>query len=160
TIVMCMLVLFKSAGLKHSHPATLYIFFHLYTFTWRLFGLTNGAPTMFSDWGPAYAAVTEDEIVRAAILADVALISFPIACVMAAKRTAASEQELTANVPTLNRKVIWTVVALAAPLGIFGQLTYSVVPDTIVTPGMAGTMNIGAARDSGYVQILQTWPGL
>ncbi len=159
-LIVCAIALFQ-CRLTHSHPATLYLFFHVYTFTWRLFGLMNGAPTLFTDWGPGFAPLREDEMVRAAVLADIALAAFTIACVIVARRRAVDEVEVDATtVPILNRKIIWVVVAVAMPLGIFGQVTLSVVPETVFNPGMSGTMNVGAMRDSGYLQILPTWPGL
>ena len=34
--------------LSFWHPATVYLVFHFYSFTWRAIGLVNGAPPMYA----------------------------------------------------------------------------------------------------------------
>jgi hypothetical protein len=66
--------LIRHGRLAHSHPATIYLFFHVYAFTLRLLAISMGAPTLFSTWGAIYRPITHSEIIRAAILGDIALI--------------------------------------------------------------------------------------
>jgi hypothetical protein len=159
-VFMSVIVLVRFARLTHTHPATIYVIFHLYTFTWRLYALAGGAPTLFTDWGPSYSPLREDEIVRAALWADVALPCCVVVWLIAANRSARAERvPAPEHGPTgtpLNRRVIWFVVILAAPFGVLGQLLYTSLPTTI-SPGVTVE---GPWGDSSYLQILQSWPGL
>src|SRR6202011_2697685 len=85
-LTVCGLVLLRSGRLSHSHPATVYLLFHVFTFTWRLYSLMNGAPPLFSVLGQSYRPVTEDEIIRAAVLADGSLIAIALACLIVARK--------------------------------------------------------------------------
>ena len=162
SVLICGVTLIRYGKLSHSHPAAVYILFHLYTFTWRLISLTNGAPTLFTDLGPGFLPITEEEIARAAVLADVALLAITVGCVLAMRSVGdAGERDLDLSaVPTLNYKIIWGVVAVAMPLGIYGLLTYAVVPSSVITPGLEGTGPSDGWSGSSYVQILPSWPGL
>src|SRR5947199_10598592 len=73
TVAGCVVLLLRYGRLSHSHPATIYLFFHLYTFTVRLFGLLFGAETLFSEYQGFFEAVTHAEIVKPALLGDLAL---------------------------------------------------------------------------------------
>src|SRR5262249_6452394 len=82
-LASCALILLKYGRLSHSHPASIYLFFHFYTFTLRLVGLMLGAPALFSEWGLYFDPVKPEEIVRASALADVALAVMSIAWIRA-----------------------------------------------------------------------------
>ena len=49
-VSICVVVLLRYGRLSHSHPATIYLFFHHYTFTLRPIGVMLGAPTMLSQY--------------------------------------------------------------------------------------------------------------
>jgi hypothetical protein len=160
-LAICGVGLFRFGRLSHSHPATIYLVFHVYTFTWRLVALMNGAHTLLSDSSPIFQPVTEAEIVRAAILADVALIGMTLACLLIAQRERESGSEkFDSHGVMLDRRIIWGVVAVSLPLGAFGMLSYSVVPETFINPALSGDGVAGTWGGSSYLAILPTWPGL
>ena len=68
--------------LSFFHPFFMYLFFHLFAFTKRLWEiLIFNSPLLYSD-GVGTRVVSLDEIIRAIIWADVALIIFSFACRM------------------------------------------------------------------------------
>lgn len=61
------------------NPLTIYIFFHVYAFTYRAWEIYFGAPTMYSiGYSSVYEPITENEIVRALITADIGLVLFAL----------------------------------------------------------------------------------
>src|SRR5437660_2989198 len=73
---LCTFLLLRHGRLGHSHPATTYLFFHIYVFTFRLLVLSVGAPTLFRGWVGSLNPITYNEILRAAAIGDLALIMF------------------------------------------------------------------------------------
>src|SRR5262249_38984486 len=68
TVTLSVALLLRYGRLSHSHPGTIYLFFHFYTFTFRLLGLLFGAETLFSQFLGFFEPVTHGEIVRAALI--------------------------------------------------------------------------------------------
>src|SRR5437763_8072306 len=83
TVSLCVVLLLRYGRLSHSHPGTIYLFFHLYTFTFRLIGLLFGAEPLFSEYQGMIEAVTHGEIVRAALMGDLALAVMTVAWIKA-----------------------------------------------------------------------------
>ena len=121
TMIVCIVLLLRYGRLSHSHPGTIYLFFHLYTFTFRLFGLLFGAETLFSQYQGFFEAVTHGEIVRAALLGDLALAVMTVAWINASaddlKKIRRSPELLAEGEPNLSLRYIWIVVAIAAAWG-------------------------------------------
>ncbi len=153
TLAGCIAVLVRFGNLSHSHPATVYLFFHLATFTLRLFSLSNGALPL---WATAtnFEGVREEEIIRAMSLADVSLISMTVAWLFAA-RGGRRFTSLPVAPRELNRKVVFSVIAFALPLGLFGLLSQARVGGQTVT-----SVESTQVLESGYFQILPVWPSL
>jgi hypothetical protein len=161
TVTVSVVLLLRYGRLSHSHPGTIYLFFHLYTFTVRLFGLLFGAETLFSEYQGFFEAVTNGEIVRAALLGDLALAIMTVAWIRASaddlkktRRQSASQREGEAN---LSLRYIWVVVAIAFPLGIIGLLVFANVPGLSVARDVAEP---GEWQTSNYFFITQVWAGL
>ncbi|MEN3334567.1 MAG: hypothetical protein V7641_3932 [Blastocatellia bacterium] len=161
TVVACLVLLLRYGRLSHSHPGTIYLFFHLYTFTFRLFGLLFGAETLFSQYQGFFEVITHGEIVRAALLGDLALAVMTIAWIKAAaddlKKIRRSPELLVEGESNLSLRYIWIVVAIAFPLGIIGLLTFANVPGLSV---MRDALEPGEWQTSSYFFILQVWAGL
>ena len=51
TLLVCALLLVRSANLRHSHPAVVYYLFHLFSFTGRTIGLLQGAEPLYGFGG-------------------------------------------------------------------------------------------------------------
>ena len=71
-VSICICLVFKN--LFFVHPITQYLFFHLYSFTWRAWALYFGAPPMYSH-SSFYEVITSEELSRALLYADFGLVS-------------------------------------------------------------------------------------
>src|SRR5262249_49369871 len=158
-LACCALVLLKYGRLSHSHPASIYLFFHLYTFTLRLIGLIFGAPTLFSDWGLYFDAVKPEEIVRAAAVGDAALVAMTVAWIRASidhhRSILRRPDLLAARRPNLKLSHIWSVVAVAFPLGVFGLWAFTTLPGV-----SKEALELGEWQTSSWFFITQIWAGL
>lgn len=154
-VLFCLFLLARHGRLAHSHPGTIYLFFHLYVVTARLWAVFNGAPTLFT-WGWPFLPVTESEIIRAAFLYDMALVVMTIAWLKAAsddsKQTA--QQPSTPAHSSLSLKYIWWVVIIVFPLGVLGLLLFTQLP------GITLDLNFGVWERSTWLSMLPTWSGL
>jgi hypothetical protein len=154
----CAVLLVRYGRMTMSHPAAVYLVFHAYVVTWRLVSLRNGAPTLFSEWGPSYEPVHPEELVRASLYADAVLVAVTIAWLYAARRygpLVAAARYRAKPKPNLRKDVTWVVVLLALPFAIFGFVTSARFSGTTLVQS-----NLGSLADSGYYQILESWPGL
>lgn len=155
----CSLTLLRAGRLAHSHPATIYLIFHAYTFTVRLAAIADGAPTLFTVLGWPFEPVAYGEIVRAALMGDAALIAITLACVKA------SRDDLRRNGPMpssgqegpadLSVKNIWRVVVVVFPIGVIGALSLANLPGR-----EADLSFLGEWQTSSWLTITQTWAGL
>src|SRR2546421_7672206 len=125
----CLLILF--GRLAHSHPATIYLFFHGYTVTFRLFGLTLDTQTLFTKFVKYgyYLPVTDTELIRAAIIADVALVVMTLAWIKAAvdaNRPRPKNKDV--GFRRLSLSYIIAVVLVAIPIGLLGIALFAKLP--------------------------------
>jgi hypothetical protein len=158
-ISICTVVLLRYGRLSHSHPATIYLFFHIYTFTLRLIGLTLGAPTLLSQYMLYFEPVTHSEIVKAAFMGEIALVVMTIAWLKASRddlaKVRAHPELLSRNLPNLSLKHIWSVVAIAFPLGLFGLWAFTNLPGV-----ESERVELGEWQTSSWFFITQVWAGL
>src|SRR5438105_312880 len=161
TVSLSLVLLLRYGRLSHSHPGTIYLFFHLYTFTLRLLGLLFGAETLFSEYMGLFEAVTHREIVRAALLGDLALAVMTVSWIKASSddllKTRRSSTAFVESAPNLSLRYIWGVVAVAFPLGIVGLLLFANVPGLSVTKD---ALDPSEWQTSSYFFITQMWAGL
>jgi hypothetical protein len=125
------------------HPLTGYLLFHLYSFSYRLFQLTNGAPPMYA----LGDSITPEEISRAMIWADIALIGFAFASWLAHQNfDAKAERPVVRRV--MNPNIARTIGILCLPIGAFFLYTVK-----------AGTINLSTDNAAaGYLQVAAMWP--
>src|SRR6185295_5744210 len=130
-VLACLGLLVLFSRLAHSHPAVLYLLFHFYAVTMRLLGVsleTQTAFTRFINQG-FYLPVTDSEIVRAAVVADVALVVMTLAWIKASVDAQKKDRENDgAFFRRLSKKYVLTVVAVAFPIGIMGLIVYGRLP--------------------------------
>jgi hypothetical protein len=128
------------------HPLTAYLLFHLYSFTYRLFQILGGSPLMYT--GQANAeAITPDEIIRAMLWADAALIFFVGASWWAhLVFEAKSAQPIERRV--LNPNIAKAIGLLCLPLGAY---FFYVVKTT-------GFVLSTDSASAGYIQAISMWP--
>ncbi len=161
TVSGCIVLLLRYGRLSHAHPGTIYLFFHLYTFTFRLLGLLFGAETLFSEFQGFIEPITLGEIVHAALLGDVALAVMTVAWIKASaddlKKIRRSPASLFEGKPNLSLPYIWTVVVVAFPLGVVGLLVFANVPGLTT---IKDALEPGEWQTSSYFFITQVWAGL
>ena len=155
----CVVLLLRYARLSHSHPGTIYLIFHIYTFTVRLLGLLFGAATLFSSLPWYFEAIRPEEIIRAAVYGDIALLAMTIAWIRASavdKRNMLRSPHIEGETPpNLSLRHIWTIVLIVLPFGVFGFYAYSILP------GLEGErIQLGEWQTSSWLFITQTWIGL
>jgi len=128
------------------HPLTIYLLFHLYSFSYRLFQILGGAPLMYA--GQANAeAITPEEITRAILWADAALILFVAASWWAHKVfEAKSDQPIERKV--LNLNIAKAIGLLCLPLGAY---FFYLVRTT-------GVVLSADSASAGYIQVISMWP--
>ena len=128
------------------HPLTIYLLFHFYSFTYRLIQILGGSPLMYT--GQANAeAITPEEITRAMLWADAALLLFVAASWWAHKVfEAKSDQPVERRV--LNLNIAKAIGLLCLPLG--GYFFF-----VIRTTGYEISADSASA---GYVQVMSMWP--
>lgn len=159
TLAICTILLLRYGRLAHSHPAITYLFFHLLVVSFRLMAILAGAPTLFGRWLGIFTPVTNAEIVRASLLADLALAVMTIAWITASvidkkKNLNQSDQEQARPV-TLSLRHIWTVVVFAFPIGVVGVALLGHVPG-IERP----EIDLGEWQESSWISITMMWAGL
>lgn len=155
-LVSCGVVIFVKGGAGHSHPAVIYLMFHLLVVTSRLYAVDEGAPTFLSGL-PGYDAVTTQEIYRAALYADLGLVAATIGWMSARKRRRSAatgqEQELITGPRewrTIRPRYVRIVAIAILPLGVLALLRYGFVPG----------LGSASATDVSLVSLALAWPGL
>src|SRR6266478_5529472 len=115
-LAVCTVLLLRYGRLSHSHPGTIYLFFHLYTFTLRLVGIAFGAPTLFSQYVLFFESIRIDEIVRPALAGDLAFMAMTIAWIRASAVDKNKRRNLPERAePNLSLRHIWSVVIVVFP---------------------------------------------
>jgi hypothetical protein len=137
-----------------SHPLTPYFVFHLVVVTFRLISLYLGSDTLFAAGVPIYEPVSDAEIVRASLIADLGLVTFTVACARAYRRERRA-RTMVQRYRRLELRHIQSVAIIAFPIGVIGLLLASTVPGiSIEAP------NLGDWQASGWIVVTATWTGL
>jgi hypothetical protein len=128
------------------HPLTIYLLFHLYSFTYRLFQILSGSPLMYA--GQANAeAISPEEITRAMLWADAALLLF-VAASWWAHTVFEAKAEQPVERRVLNLNIAKGIGLLCLPLGAYFFYT-------VKTTGFVASIDSAAA---GYIQVMSMWP--
>jgi hypothetical protein len=143
-VALVIIVMFRR--MAFWHPLTAYLLFHLYSFTYRLFQILGGSPLMYTDQANA-EAISPDEIIRAMLWADAALILF-----VAASWWAHQIFEAKASQPierrVLNPNIAKAVGLFCLPLGAYFFYI-------VKTTGFVASID---SASTGYVQAMSMWP--
>lgn len=137
-------------GASKSHPAVLYLIFHFLVVTSRASSVLFGAPTFFSGI-PGYEAVRLEELGRAVIVADLALVGGTFGWITGRRwKQSASPQSLgQGGFRPLRTKPVYAVALVAVPPGIVCFALYGFVPGVR-----------SAALGTDFSTVVLTWPGL
>lgn len=154
--LICLLVMLRWGNLSLLHPAALYFFFHAYTFTFRLFQLTNGAPTLFEGWGGQFVPVTRAEIQRASWVALAGLITMTLVWLYLANRVNISPSQANkTRYRPFSRRILWMVCIITLPVGLIALIV-------LRGPILAGdsTISLGEWSSSSYLISMYQWFGI
>jgi len=127
------------------HPLTIYLFFHAYSFTWRVIQLILGAVPMNGN-SRNLEIIRPEEFERAIILADVALICFTIGTAFAQ-----SHFRWRAQFPRVRREIkisiVYIVCAICLPAG-----------TVVLTLVKTGVEFNDVLASSSYTTVTALWP--
>lgn len=144
-------VLFIVAGLlvvqrgAFWHPLTMYLLFHGYTVTWRAWQLVAGAPVMYA--GQAERdQIAPDELSRAVLFADFALIAFMVGAWWAYKVAEQRAGQPVERRP-INRTVVTLVSLVCLPVGFYVYFTIR-----------GGAFVDNTFTQTNYFQVMAMWP--
>lgn len=141
TIVMLM-----ARHLTFWHPLTAYLFFHAYSFTWRMVQLISGAIPMYGN-SRTLDVILPEEFERAIFWADVALLCFTIGSAFAHKQFKWKAQFLRIR-REIKPSIVYSICVFCLPAGL--------VVMTMAKTG-AGDVNEILAS-SGYLTLMSLWP--
>ncbi len=145
-VVVALVILVMFSRMTFWHPLTVYLFFHLYSFTYRLAGLYNGAAALYAGV-PNSEVITSDEISRAMLWADVGLIVFAIAALLAHQQSEGRARHPTVR-RVLNPNIARILGIICLPLGLYFFYAFK---------GGLLDVEVGAAG-TGYLQSIALWP--
>lgn len=151
--LLCLVALLAFARLSFTHPATTYLVFHAAFISARAIAILKGARTLF--WWRGTIPVTHDEISRAVLLADLALVVMTCAWIAASHRASKSGPHDPARTPQpLSLEIIQSVAAVTIPMGCIAIALWGRLP------GVAPREMAGPWAASSWIVIAQTWAGL
>lgn len=154
--LLCLFLMLRWGNLSLLHPAALYFFFHAYTFTFRLFQLANGAPTLFEGWGGQFVPVTRAEIQRASWVALAGLIIMTLVWLYLSNKVNLSTSRANrVRYRPFSRRILWMVCSITLPVGLIALI---VLRGSILV--MGSTVSLGDWSDSSYLISIYQWFGI
>jgi len=129
------------------HPLTAYLFFHVYSFTYRAAKLASGAVSPLYTGIANAEVVTSEEINRAMLWADIGLVMFALAAWFAHLRFDAQAERPTVR-RVLNPNIAKFLGVACLPVGLYYFYALK---------GGFLELEVGAAS-TGYLQSIALWP--
>lgn len=149
-VVACVAFALRQFQLSFAHPYFFYLFYHIYTVTYRLYAVLVGQPTMYEmEVVFGFLPISYDEIMRAALWYDSALILFTLAAVIAEWRyKKKSNVRIARKERPLDKRTVTLVCAATLMLGI---------PMFAVVRGQAN-VGLGTFGQTSYAGLMSNWP--
>jgi hypothetical protein len=159
----CSALLWRYGQLTALHPGAVYIPFHILVFTLRAWFVLEGAPTLFTGWGNGALPVSFPELSWALNLVDIALVSMTLAWIKVAAdarrwHLTADRKEYASDSALLSTKVLWSVSAVAFPIGIIALLLFGNLSTS--TEALKPRVELGEWQTSSWLITTQSWSGL
>jgi hypothetical protein len=158
TWTACVVLMLRFGRLTALHPASLYFFFHAYTFTFRLFQLANGSPTLYTTWGAPFRPVSGPEIHRAALLALASLVIMTLVWLVLANRDknpGPAPQQPDSGYRPFSEQLLWRAAIVLLPAGLTALVLLR-LPLLIDSSGLA----LGNWAESSYLISMTQWFGI
>lgn len=146
-LVVAAVICLMFRRLAFWHPLTAYLFFHLYSFTYRAAKLASGSVAPLYTGIPNAEVVTAEELSRALLWADVGLVVFTLAAWFAHLRVEATVERPTVR-RVLNPNIAKFLGVACLPVGFY--VFYAL-------KGGFVELEAGAAT-TGYLQTVALWP--
>lgn len=147
-VVVAAVVLMMVRYLSFWHPLTAYLFFHVYSFSYRCYLIYAGAPLMY--FGESNREmITIDEVNRAMLWADVALLMFALGAWIAhARLMAVASRPVVRH--KMNLPIVWGVGAICLPVGAVFMFVLRAQSTVLLDTKLNGF--------EGYAQVFAMWP--
>lgn len=145
-MILTVIIFVMAKHLTFWHPVAAYLFFHIYSFTTRCWALIGGSLPMYADQPATREVITVDELSRAMLWADVALVMFCLGAAIAQFQPYKHQFEPISRKP-LSRKVVLSVTAVCFPLGILA-----------FTTSRSGYEVVNWVAQSSYYSTMTMWP--
>jgi hypothetical protein len=146
-LVVAAVIVLMFRRMAFWHPLTAYLFFHVYSFTYRATKLTTGSVAPLYTGIANAEVITPDEINRALLWADVGLVMFALAAWFAHLRFDAQAERPTVR-RVLNPNIAKTLGVLCLPVGLY--FFYALKSGFL-------ELEVGGAS-TGYLQSIALWP--
>jgi hypothetical protein len=151
-VVACLTAVVMRGGLRHSHPAVLYLTFHVLVVTARGIVLVLGSPPLLSGV-MGFTPPGPDELARAVNYADVALVAATAGWILARRSEPAPAPAAPTQSPdTVLRsfdRLLPIVLLLVMPIGLVSLL------------GQARVFDDGSGvREQAFLGPALAWPGV
>ncbi len=145
-VVLIAVVVIMFRRMSFWHPLAGYLLFHVFSYTMRGWDLYAGATPMYGNTAN-FEVVTEAEISRALLWADVALIFFVFGCLWAHARFGRTAQRPVQR-RVLNPRIIAAVCTVCLPAGLYVFLSIK-----------SGGIAIGEdSAATNYLSVVAMWP--
>lgn len=145
--VVATVIILMFRRLSFWHPLTAYLFFHLYSFSYRSLQLVTGRAQPLYTGVPNAEVVTPEELSRALLWADVGLVVFALAAWLAHLRFEAEAERPTVR-RVLNPNIAKFLGVACLPVGLY--FFYAL-------KGGFVELEAGGAS-TGYIQSIALWP--
>lgn len=138
--------------LTFYHPGVILILFHVYCNTSRFAAVTFGADFAFSDTFSVQGA-TEDELQRALLLSDIAMLCASLAIAYADGLPVT--KYFSDKIIPVKKRYFYLILSITIPIGLFSFVTQLYIPEV-------QQMTITTGRNDGFtlMQTAETWLGL
>ena len=146
-VVVAVVIVAMFSRLTFWHPLTAYLFFHLYSFTYRAMKLAGGSVQPMYTGMPNTEVITAPELTRALLWADVGLVMFVVACWFAHVQFEAKAVRPEVR-RVMNPNIAKALGFLCLPVGLY--FFYAL---------KSGSLELEAgAASTGYLQTIALWP--
>jgi hypothetical protein len=150
-VFLSFLIINHKRTLTFYHPGAILLLYHVTFNSFRFYSVIKGANLSFSAYRFIEGA-SKEELMRALMFADIALISCSIAIALA-ENIGISKITRTRYIP-VNQKLLNVILVFTIPLGIYGAATQLYIPSFELNTDIEGFNGFS------FADTISTWFGL